>query len=89
MTEVITQAISDRICKHMNNDHQEAVKLYAQYYGKIDTPDTALMSSIDVQGMYIIVDNQEENPLRIEFDHTLTDAKDAHTTLVEMMKQAK
>ncbi|WP_017295174.1 DUF2470 domain-containing protein [Geminocystis herdmanii] len=89
MTEVITQAISDRICKHMNNDHQDAVKLYAQYYGKIDTPNTAFMSSIDAQGMYIIVDNQEETPLRIQFDHTLTDAKDAHTTLVEMMKQAQ
>ncbi|BAQ66269.1 DUF2470 domain-containing protein [Geminocystis sp. NIES-3709] len=89
MTEIITQAISDRICKHMNDDHQDAVKLYAQYYGKIDTLETAKMLSIDPQGMYLIIDNHEENPLRIEFDHTLTDAKDAHTTLVEMMKQAK
>ncbi|MGI0482928.1 DUF2470 domain-containing protein [Geminocystis sp. CENA526] len=89
MTETITQAISDRICKHMNKDHQDAVKLYAQYYGKIDHLETATMISIDAQGMYIAVDNQEEKPLRIEFDHTLNDAKDAHTTLVEMMKQAQ
>lgn len=88
MTEIITQAISDRICKHMNQDHQDAVILYAKYYGKIDPVETATMLSIDAEGMYIAVNNQE-NPLRIEFDHTLADAKDAHTTLVEMMKQAK
>jgi len=89
MTEIITQAISDRICQHMNKDHQDAIKLYAQYYGKVETLDNAMMSSIDAEGMYLIVDNQAENLLRIKFDRPLADAKEAHVILVEMMKQAQ
>jgi putative heme iron utilization protein len=86
MTETITTAISDRICKHMNEDHGDAIGLYARYYGQISSLENAKMLSIDNQGMYLIIDEQEEKPLRIEFDHILEDAKDAHHTLVEMLK---
>ncbi|BAQ62740.1 hypothetical protein GM3708_3146 [Geminocystis sp. NIES-3708] len=89
MTETITTAISDRICKHMNEDHTDAIALYARYYGQVSFLDKAKMLSIDNEGMYLIIDDQEEKPLRIEFDHTLEDSKDAHNTLVEMLKKAK
>lgn len=89
MSETITAAISDRICKHMNNDHGDALILYAKHYGKLDKLNSAKMLSIDNEGMYLIIDENDENPLRINFDHSLVDAKDAHHTLVEMLKTIK
>ena len=43
MADPITPAISDRICKHMNEDHAEAVLTYAKVYGKSPTAETAAM----------------------------------------------
>lgn len=86
MSETITTAVSDRICKHMNNDHGDTLVLYAKHYGNLENLNSAKMLSIDNEGMFLIVDENEENPLRINFDHTLVDAKDAHHTLVDMLK---
>ena len=87
MSEAITSAISDRICKHMNKDHADAVVFYAKTYGNQSAVESAEMISIDAQGMNLSAQvNGESLPVRVEFDHTLVDAKDAHTTLVEMLK---
>ena len=37
----LTDAVSARICKHMNDDHAEAVLAYAHHYGGVNAP-TAL-----------------------------------------------
>ena len=29
----LTPSVSDRICRHMNDDHAEAVLAYARHYG--------------------------------------------------------
>lgn len=50
MADPLTPAISDRICAHMNDDHAEAVVLYARVYGGIET-ETALMQAIDAEAM--------------------------------------
>ena len=90
MSEPITSAISDRICKHMNEDHSEAIALYARVYGNAQQTETATMNSIDPQGMNISAQiSGEVVPVRVEFDHTLKDAEDAHHTLVAMIKQAR
>jgi len=34
MADPLTPAISDRICKHMNEDHASAIALYAQVFGQ-------------------------------------------------------
>lgn len=90
MSEPITPEISDRICKHMNDDHANAVVLYAQKFG--NTPDAALaeMLSIDPQGMNLnAIVNGATVPVRVEFDHVLADAEDAHHTLIAMVKQGR
>ncbi|MEB3309629.1 MAG: DUF2470 domain-containing protein [Snowella sp.] len=90
MADPITPAISDRICKHMNEDHADAIALYAKVYG--DRPDTesAQMVSIDPQGMNLSIQVQAQTePLRIEFDHVLADSEDAHQTLITMVRQAR
>ncbi|BAZ45545.1 hypothetical protein NIES4102_25690 [Chondrocystis sp. NIES-4102] len=90
MSEAITPAISDRICKHMNKDHRDAIILYAQVFGNAPETQTATMDSIDAQGMNISAQIAGETiPVRVEFDHTLKDAQDAHHTLVAMIEQAQ
>ena len=89
MTETITTAVSDRICKHMNKDHGDALVLYAQFFGKLSNIQSAKMLSIDNQAMYLEIDNNSEQKLKIEFDHQLENAQDAHQSLVAMMKEAQ
>jgi putative heme iron utilization protein len=90
MSEPITPAISDRICKHMNEDHGDALVLYAKAFGNSPEAQTAQMISIDPQGMNLSVQiNGETLPLRIQFDRALKDAQDAHYTLIDLVKQAR
>jgi putative heme iron utilization protein len=90
MADPITPEVSDRICKHMNEDHAEAVLLYAKVYGKTESATKAAMSSIDPEGMNLDVSiDSEAVSLRIPFDRTLTDSEDAHQTLIGMVRQAR
>ena len=88
MTEAITPEISDRICQHMNEDHTDAVLLYAQVFGNAPNVTQAQMLSIDPEGMDLKIEPTNE-PLRVTFDHPLKDAEDAHHTLIAMVKQAR
>jgi len=90
MSEPISPTISDRICNHMNEDHADAVVLYARVFG--NTPDAmaAKMLSIDPLGMDLSVEGENTNSkVRIAFDAPLKDAEDAHHTLIKMVKQAR
>ena len=90
MSEPITPAISDRICKHMNDDHAAAIALYARVYGNAPQTETAQMDSIDPQGMNITAQVAGSTvPVRVKFERPLKDAEDAHHTLVAMIKQAR
>lgn len=90
MSEEFSLAISSRICKHMNEDHADAVVVYAQAFGGVTSATAAQMLSIDSQGMDLTAEvNGEAVPVRIPFDHVLADAEDAHQTLIAMIKQAR
>ena len=90
MADVITPAVSDRICKHMNEDHGEAIVLYARAFGDTPNAESAKMVAIDPQGMDLTAEVAgEEKPIRIEFERTLQDSEDAHQTLITMVKQAR
>ena len=79
----LTPAVSDRICKHMNDDHGEAVVAYARHYGGMASAQCARMLAITAEAMELEVDGQ---PLRVAFDHNLSDSEDAHRTLVAMLR---
>ena len=79
----LTSAVSDRICRHMNDDHSEAVLRYAQHYGGVSTASSAAMKAVRPEAMELIVDGTS---VEIPFDHTLTDSEDAHRTLVAMLR---
>lgn len=86
-SEKIDTKVSDRICKHMNRDHGEAVLTYAQRYGNQSEATAATLTAIDSKGMDLQAEVKGETlPVRVTFDHELKDAADAHTTLVAMLK---
>ncbi|MEM9264925.1 MAG: DUF2470 domain-containing protein [Cyanobacteria bacterium P01_F01_bin.13] len=90
MAEAITPTVSDRICKHMNDDHADAVLLYAQNFGNATSATAATMKAIDATGMDLAATVDGQNtPVRVTFERPLVDAKDAHHVLVEMLKQIK
>jgi putative heme iron utilization protein len=90
MSEQFTTEVSDRICKHMNEDHADAVALYARSFGNAPDTEAAEMVSIDAEGMNLMTQVKGNSvPLRIQFDHVLKDAEDAHYTLIAMVKQAR
>ncbi|AHJ27506.1 Putative heme iron utilization protein [Nodularia spumigena CCY9414] len=74
----------------MNDDHANAVVLYAQAFGGVTNATNAQMLSIDAEGMNLTAQvNSETVPIRIPFDHILVDSEDAHQTLIAMVKQAR
>jgi putative heme iron utilization protein len=79
----LTSAVSERICKHMNDDHAEAVLAYARHYGGVEAPQQARMVAVRPEAMELEVDGQR---LAVAFDHTLSDSEDAHRTLVAMLR---
>lgn len=90
MSDSFSPKISDRICSHMNEDHADAVLVYAQKYGSSPNATAAQMLSIDAQGMNLTAQVSGETlPIRIEFDRALKDAEDAHHTLIDMLKLAR
>jgi putative heme iron utilization protein len=90
MADAISPAISDRICAHMNEDHAEAVLLYAKTFGKTEGAIAAQLLAIDPEGMNLLVQTESATlPVRVGFDHVLQDSEDAHQTLIAMVKQAR
>lgn len=90
MSELITAAVSDRICKHMNDDHADAVLTYAQAFGNAEAATAATLDSIDPAGMNLTAQVEGSAvPVRVTFDRPLGSAKEAHHVLVDMLKQAR
>ena len=79
----LSPAVSDRICKHMNEDHAAAVVAYARHYGGISDAKTATMCKVGVEAMELEVVGK---PVQVPFDHPLSDSEDAHRTLVAMLR---
>jgi len=90
MSDPITKSVSDRICKHMNEDHADAVLIYVQAFGNLPEATAASMNFIQPESMDIAATvNGESVPVQITFDHVLKDSEDAHQTLIAMIKQAR
>ena len=81
--ETLTKAVSNRICDHMNRDHKDSIIKYVIHYTEIKEPKVVRMLEINSSYMTIEVDGDRIN---IPFEHTLLDSKDAHITLVQMLK---
>ncbi|BAC90306.1 glr2365 [Gloeobacter violaceus PCC 7421] len=90
MSDAFSAQISERICRHMNEDHGDAIALYARAFGGAGDCEAARMLSIDAQGMNLLVsDKDAQVPVRVTFERPLKDAEDAHQTLIGMVKTAR
>ena len=90
MSDPFSTEVSDRICQHMNEDHAEAIVIYAKTFGNTPETEKAEMLSIDSEGMNLsVLANNKTLPIRIKFDHLLENSEDAHQTLIAMVKQAR
>jgi putative heme iron utilization protein len=90
MADQLTPEISDRICKHMNDDHAAAVLVYAQVHGAMIAATQAAMISIDPLGMDLsaeVAGNTQQ--VRVVFDRELTDSEDAHQMLIQMARSGR
>ena len=89
MADPITPEVSQRICTHMNDDHAEAVLMYAQVYGQAEAATAATMKAIDPEGMDLnVMLGNEATTIRVPFERSLTDSEDAHQVLIAMVRQA-
>ncbi|TXR46781.1 HugZ family protein [Phyllobacterium endophyticum] len=70
---------------HMNEDHADAIGLYARYFAKAPEGKWR-MTGIDADG-FDLADG--DDVLRIFFNEPLTSAKDMHMTLVRMAGEAR
>jgi putative heme iron utilization protein len=90
MADQLTPEISDRICKHMNDDHAAAVLVYAQVHGALSAAQKAEMLSIDPNGMEIAAEvDGNTQKVRVVFDRELTDSEDAHQMLIQMARSGR
>lgn len=83
------QAVA-RIIEHMNDDHADALLLYAQAFAGRSTASAAHLVSFDERGMQIrCTEDGRHVDCRVEFDRTLQSAGDARQVLVAMSAQAR
>ena len=78
----ISAKTSERVCKHMNNDHVESIHKYLKYYGKISEFKEAYLEEISSQFMKIKYDDKFAI---INFKNEISE-DEIHKTLVSMIK---
>ena len=80
----LTEEILNGICRHMNQDHKDALISYAHFYGGIKEAKTAKIIYMNSEYMEI---ETEEKKLKITFEEKLKDRDHAHQTLVSMLRK--
>jgi putative heme iron utilization protein len=71
--------------EHMNDDHAEAIGLYAEHFAKAPAGAWRLIG-VDAEGMELA---DGDDIRRVWFDTELTSSKDMHMTLVRMAGEAR
>ena len=84
--EQLSPEVSERICAHMNKDHQDALLGYASFYGGVFDPLDVKMVVITTNFMKLLVDGEL---IEIPFEQPLENSHDAHQTLIAMIKKSR
>jgi putative heme iron utilization protein len=71
--------------EHMNDDHAEAVGLYAEHFAKAE-PGKWRLAGVDAEGIDLV---NGDDVRRVWFETELTSARDMHMTLVRMAGEAR
>ena len=70
------------IVKHMNEDHQKALRHYCQVLKRSDVQ-TVAMTGIDAEGFDLLADGQK---LRMDFDSPISTVEEARANLVKLAR---
>jgi len=80
-----------RIIDHMNDDHEDALLLYAEHFGGVEGATAARMVALETEYMELEVDTPEGTqtvPLQlIEDVHDATEARQVLVKMVQMARQ--
>ena len=78
--------MKNMIINHMNKDHSESVKMYAEYFGKEKNVSTAKL--LDFNENYMIIKINNKKTIEVSFGKAvpLEEVKDV---LIEMSKEAR
>ena len=80
----------DSIVGHMNQDHADAVLLYARAFGGCEKAVAARLQSLDAQGMTIVcLEGGRQATCRVTFERPLTHVRQARGVLVELARRAR
>lgn len=80
----------DRIITHMNEDHADAVLLYARAFAARLDATSAQLIGFDETGMDIdCIENGQSSRCRVDFNQPLNNAGEARQVLVEMVGIAR
>lgn len=101
MSWVETQAWSDAtpdpllsdakgIISHMNEDHADALRAYAEAFSRAGPVPEAVMTAVDRYGFEMSVTTaQGPRPVRIAFDEAVATSTEVRTAMVTMVKRAR
>jgi putative heme iron utilization protein len=79
-----------RIVDHMNDDHGDAVRLFAEVYADIESVEEAELLDLDADGMRLRVTTENATQdIRIPFERSIQTPDDAHRVLVDMAMNAR
>jgi putative heme iron utilization protein len=88
--EPLSKADVQRIVDHMNDDHGDAVRLFAEVYADIESVEEAELLDIDADGMRLRVTTENATQdIRIPFERSIQTPDDAHRVLVDMAMNAR
>ncbi|HEY8513983.1 MAG TPA: DUF2470 domain-containing protein [Candidatus Binatia bacterium] len=81
--------VAPGILNHMNEDHADALQLYARVFAGVEASE-ATMTSVDRLGFHVRVREGERlRGIRINFPREVRSTGDARAVLVEMVREAR
>ncbi len=78
------------IVAHMNEDHRNALPLYAEAFSRSGPVPEAVMTGVDRYGFEMsVTTDQGPRPVRIAFEQPVADPTEVRTAMVALLKQAR
>jgi putative heme iron utilization protein len=82
--------MAPRIIEHMNDDHEEAMRVMCLAFSKASSFETVKMTGIDQYGFEMSVRTEQgPRPIRLAFEQAIVDGKQAREQLVSKTKAAR
>ena len=86
----LTPAVSERICRHMNDDHGDAMVDYCRVLSRATDTKSATMTAVDRYGFEMSALTEDgPRPIRLAFSKPISSADDARKEMVALVKRCR